>query len=963
MTKIPVIILSASSPHKGIQNVASIIIHETITALDWNIHNFDSIGINDIYCVVGYDKEYFENNVDGVNIVINDNWENTNSAYSFLLALEKITDFSNGLYVSYGDVVLRNSVLSSLDCIESDVGVTVSNFDKNVEIIKNSDGESFEFVGLIKLSPKACEYIKNNIDKDDYQKKILSDFTSHILKQPFTTNFLNVGNNFCQLKEQEDLVRFVMGTKSETLLRLESLVKKSHICGQICVVKDGFDSSPQSILNTIKKQYSGGTVIVRSSSSLEDGWEESNAGGFKSVLNVSLDDKSLTEAIDSVFQSYGTVFEKSQVLIQEMITNVTSAGVIFTSSLNGAPYYVINYDKTGGTDLVTSGMGDDVKNVWVSKSISDVELLNTDPIVAKLIMSVREIEKILKYSSLDIEFSLKDEKIYIFQVRPLVNSAGILTSDVESLSTLRKAQYQWKKHQTKKTVFGVMPDWNPAEIIGLKPAALSYSIYEHIITNEIWAIQREQFGYKALNDKKLLESFAGIPYVNVRKSAMSFIPNSIDAESTKIIVDSYVKRFSEHKSYHDKWEFEIAFTAWSPDIKTRIESRYPTFSNDINDSLTQGLKNITVNAIKSVDSFFIGLEETYEKCSKISQNKNDTPFMKVQLLLESVKPSTLQFSHLARCGFIAIDLLRYLVRSQQITQQQYNCFLQSVETVAGQFEKAIYAVTTKTKTIGELLTIYGHLRPGTYDIMQKPYYKDVPRYIQPLIDTAKDTHKIVKHTIDFTALAADFGVPITTLESFLYSAISGREYAKLLFTKNISASLDLIEDWAVENSISVSDIQHLDVNVFMLGNFENILKNIQENRHKHILLNHIELPMTLTCEDDFVWHEKLKGEPNYITDKNIRQEVIYLNSTIKSEDLTGKIVVIESADPGYDWIFGSKISGLVTLYGGSNSHMAIRASELSIPAIIGAGSVLFEKIIQAEIIQIDCLNKKIEIIR
>ena len=38
-----------------------------------------------------------------------------------------------------------------------------------------------------------------------------------------------------------------------------------------------------------------------------------------------------------------------------------------------------------------------------------------------------------------------------------------------------------------KTYFGVMPDWNPAEIIGIKPKPLALSLYQELITNFIWA--------------------------------------------------------------------------------------------------------------------------------------------------------------------------------------------------------------------------------------------------------------------------------------------------------------------------------------------------------------------------------------------------------------------------------------------------------------------------------------------
>ena len=72
--------------------------------------------------------------------------------------------------------------------------------------------------------------------------------------------------------------------------------------------------------------------------------------------------------------------------------------------------------------------------------------------------------------------------------------------------------------------------------------------------------------------------------------------------------------------------------------------------------------------------------------------------------------------------------------------------------------------------------------------------------------------------------------------------------------------------------------------------------------------------------------------------------------------LKNNIVAIENADPGYDFIFSYNIKGLITKYGGSNSHMAIRCQENNIPAIIGSGEIDFENIIQKKTIQIDCKN-------
>ena len=73
--------------------------------------------------------------------------------------------------------------------------------------------------------------------------------------------------------------------------------------------------------------------------------------------------------------------------------------------------------------------------------------------------------------------------------------------------------------------------------------------------------------------------------------------------------------------------------------------------------------------------------------------------------------------------------------------------------------------------------------------------------------------------------------------------------------------------------------------------------------------------------------------------------------------------MIKNADPGFDYVFNHDIKGLITEYGGANSHMAIRCLELNIPAAIGVGKFQFEKIIKSKKIILDCVGKKIELIK
>ena len=101
--------------------------------------------------------------------------------------------------------------------------------------------------------------------------------------------------------------------------------------------------------------------------------------------------------------------------------------------------------------------------------------------------------------------------------------------------------------------------------------------------------------------------------------------------------------------------------------------------------------------------------------------------------------------------------------------------------------------------------------------------------------------------------------------------------------------------------------------------------------------------------------------PNFVTEKNISAEIFFLKNKIDS-DLDGKIVLLENADPGFDFIFSFKISGLITKYGGANSHMTIRCHELNIPAAIGCGEVFFENIKQSKKINLNCKNLVITVL-
>ena len=203
-----------------------------------------------------------------------------------------------------------------------------------------------------------------------------------------------------------------------------------------------------------------------------------------------------------------------------------------------------------------------------------------------------------------------------------------------------------------------------------------------------------------------------------------------------------------------------------------------------------------------------------------------------------------------------------------------------------------------------------------------------------------------------------------------YKSIRYREYAKFIFTKNISNILKLVEEFAEINQLNLDLISHVPISEIIkhetCADVLQIKSDLEQlaliNSKKNILSSNVNLPYLIKSEKDFSVIPILKSQPNYITNKSCSGQTYFLdkiNLLNFKRELNDRIILIESADPGYDWIFLYKIKGLITKYGGSNSHMAIRCAEMSIPAAIGCGDKSLQELKKAKFIKIDTINKNI----
>ena len=273
-------------------------------------------------------------------------------------------------------------------------------------------------------------------------------------------------------------------------------------------------------------------VIVRSSAINEDTQESSQAGKFASVANVQ-GEKQFADAVNKVIMSYDSEDGENQVLVQPMLRDTKICGVAFTLDPNSlGNYYVINYDESGGTSAVTSGNGCANKLLYVFKG-KESGLM--PEYLERLCKTLKQLEELFGQNNLDVEFALtKDDKLYILQVRPLCIS-GKPVDYQKQYRELQRIQTKLDRNATEKpylcgnrSIYGVMPDWNPAEMIGIRPKPLAMSLYQEIITDSVWAYQRDNYGYRNMRSFPLMMNFGGIPYIDVRVSFNSFIPAGLD---------------------------------------------------------------------------------------------------------------------------------------------------------------------------------------------------------------------------------------------------------------------------------------------------------------------------------------------------------------------------------------------------------------------------------------------------
>jgi choline kinase len=1011
-----VILLGAGRPYRGTPPSALQETSDERRVLDWIMDAFSALSV-EWHFVGGYHLQDVAKSYPNMSYSLNADWQSTGSVSSLFVA-PLGTDRPH--YIAYTDIVFNADVVTQLSVSDADVALAVDrtwrrryerrrieeiskaekvrlNANAVLDVGSHLDPNTAdaEFAGLVKLSPRAMKRVLSLRDEAShrFERASLPDLLNDMVREGLDCQGIEVAGAWAELNAPQDLARFVLGTKAETLERLRPLVRHSEVGDQVAFTVRAWRDDSEGLLANIRTKFGGNEVVVRSSSLAEDSWTASNAGTFLSLTHVPVDDdQRLRSGIDDVILSFDSEHLDNQVLVQAMLTDLRVSGVVFTRSLScGAPYYVVNYDdKTGSAASVTDGTGRHLQTLIMHRETKQLPN-EANPILFHLLRSLKELEILVGHDSLDVEFAIgRDSTVHILQVRPIaVDHSKWRVSDKLVNRMLAGAERDFRDRQTRRsfevgarTAFGVMPDWNPAEIIGNKPRRLATSLYRWLITDEIWATQRAEFGYRDVRPHPLMHCFLGHPYIDVRASFSSFIPAALSDVLAERLVNSYLDRLESNPQLHDKVEFEIVFTCLTLDFEQQAERLLEAgFSADEVFELHSALTTVTRQALErwqdDLDQIAI-LERRFANLARLPS----MPLARACALLEDCRRyGTLPFAHLARGAFVATALLRSAVCRSILTQAELSAFMASLNTVARRFADDGARVASGKLEWDTYVETYGHLRPGTYEITSPCYAEDPEHYLRPMVSIGDEASsefswepataaKLTQGLRDAGVLAAD--EDLNRFTRFCRATIEGREYAKFAFTRNLSAALEAIAAFGEGQGLTRAQLSHLGCEELFAINSgmapadltDWLQSRVEEGMQWHNLAQAIELPPLLLRSDDMSAFLYPQSQPNFVSLGSATGEVVDLaEATEGVPDLRDKIALIPQADPGFDWLFGQKVAGLVTMYGGANSHMAIRAAEFELPAAIGVGESLYAQYRHARILQIDCSRRHIQVLK
>jgi phosphohistidine swiveling domain-containing protein len=485
----------------------------------------------------------------------------------------------------------------------------------------------------------------------------------------------------------------------------------------------------------------------------------------------------------------------------------------------------------------------------------------------------------------------------------------------------------------------MMPDWNPAELLGEHPRPLARELFDCLVTQRAWRIGRAALGY-ARSDAHLMQIHAGRPYVDVRASLRSLLPGGLRPSIGDRIVDAGCERLRSHPALHDKIEFEVAFSSLTCAMAPRFAARYPSLLDEQEyAAFASALRGPTAAALDAATTMRMvnGFWRDLRLAPPVAEPERLRHWLgRVELRIAA------RFALVARQAFAVDALLRSAVESGALDPQ----VLQSARQHAGDIATGIDL---------------GHVRAGTFEIAA-PARREVAARAFAFAPPGRNAGarvRILDSPASARLLDALRGIDLEVAPGQLIThhvrLLRARELGKFVLARAVSFTLDAFAARAHLFGIGREDAGWLGLDDLLSTSADAtaLRARVARAQARHEAEGHLRMPLLIgDARLDVVHHGA--GQPNFLGRGKVNGRVVVVDAHTNPDSVPlHAIVAIASADPGFDWIFLRQPFALLTAFGGPNSHMAIRCAEAVVPALLGVGPEAFRRVAAAARVCID----------
>jgi len=246
-----VVILGAGRGVRGGAPSALALTDDRHRVLDWVLDSFSVLPDVELSFVGGYRIADVAGQYPRIHFLFNPDWADTGPAHS--LALVRPRDESCR-FVCYSDIVFRPKLVREMDVAGADLVLAIdtswrtryegrSGEDLDLAEKIEFDGDRLvgigrrvatddafaEFVGLVRFSPDASRRLHEALDGGVFGRGAgLPELIQYLVESEASLAVVDAHGDWAELNAPQDLARFVLGTKAESLDRLRPLVTRGR---------------------------------------------------------------------------------------------------------------------------------------------------------------------------------------------------------------------------------------------------------------------------------------------------------------------------------------------------------------------------------------------------------------------------------------------------------------------------------------------------------------------------------------------------------------------------------------------------------------------------------------------------------------------------------------------------------------------------------------------------------------